>query len=136
MTWSAPRLRTSSRFRVLHTPVTSAPIALAICTANVPTPPEAPLTRTLCPASSLAWSRSAWRAVIPAMGTAAACSKLRAAGFVTRLVSAVAAYSAKAPWHHPKTSSPAWNCVTAAPTASTTPATSEPRMPARGFGTP
>ena len=31
-----------STFRVLHTPVTSAPNDLAICTANVPTPPDAP----------------------------------------------------------------------------------------------
>jgi hypothetical protein len=39
-----------STFLVLHTPVTSAPSALAICTAKVPMPPEAPLIRTLCPA--------------------------------------------------------------------------------------
>jgi len=31
-----------SNFRVLHTAVTSASNALAICTANVPTPPDAP----------------------------------------------------------------------------------------------
>ena len=31
-------------------PVTSAPNALAICTAKVPTPPEAPLINTFCPA--------------------------------------------------------------------------------------
>ena len=37
---------------VLHTPVTSAPYALAICTANVPTPPEVPMTRTCWPACS------------------------------------------------------------------------------------
>src|SRR3954454_14519733 len=34
MTWSAPMARTRSTFAVLHTPVTSAPNALAICTAN------------------------------------------------------------------------------------------------------
>jgi hypothetical protein len=38
-----------SRFLVLHTPVTAAPYALAICTAKVPTPPEAPLIRTFLP---------------------------------------------------------------------------------------
>ena len=38
--------RTISRFLVLHTAVTSAPNALAICTANVPTPPDAPLIKT------------------------------------------------------------------------------------------
>src|SRR6266581_3089145 len=47
MRWSAPIDRTRSTFLVLHTPVTSAPNALAICTANVPTPPAAqdPLAR-------------------------------------------------------------------------------------------
>ena len=49
MTWSAPMDRTRSTFSVLHTPVTSAPNALAICTANAPTPPDAPMTSTLCP---------------------------------------------------------------------------------------
>src|SRR5712691_2459280 len=46
MTWSAPSDRTSSTLRVPHTPVTSAPSNLAIWTAMVPTPPEAPLIRT------------------------------------------------------------------------------------------
>ena len=34
---------------MLHTPVTSAPNALAICTAKVPTPPDAPMTSTRWP---------------------------------------------------------------------------------------
>ena len=38
--------RIISAFFVLQTPVTSAPNALAICTANVPTPPEAPWINT------------------------------------------------------------------------------------------
>ena len=38
--------RTRSTFVVLQTPVTTAPKALASCTANVPTPPAAPLMRT------------------------------------------------------------------------------------------
>ena len=41
-------------FRVLHTPVTSAPNALAIWTANVPTPPDAPLMSTFWPGLHLA----------------------------------------------------------------------------------
>jgi hypothetical protein len=41
--------RTMSTFLVLHTPVTSAPNALAICTANVLTPPDPPLIKTFCP---------------------------------------------------------------------------------------
>jgi len=36
-------------FLVLHTPVTRAPNDLAICTANIPTPPDAPLINTSCP---------------------------------------------------------------------------------------
>ena len=36
-------------FLPLHTPVTSAPRTFAICTTKVPTPPDAPLTRTFWP---------------------------------------------------------------------------------------
>ena len=53
MAWSAPIDRTRSVFVVLHTPVTSAPNALAICTANVPTPPAAPMINTFCPGFTL-----------------------------------------------------------------------------------
>ena len=65
MTWSAPIDRTRSTFVVLHTPVTCAPKALAICTANVPTPPDAPTISTCCPGRTRPASRSAWRAVSP-----------------------------------------------------------------------
>ena len=51
MTCAAPKVRTSSTLRVLDTPVTSAPNALAIWTANVPTPPDAPVISTACPGS-------------------------------------------------------------------------------------
>src|SRR6266511_2730038 len=47
MTASAPIDRTRSAFLVLHTPVTWAPSALAIWTANVPTPPDAPVDEDL-----------------------------------------------------------------------------------------
>src|SRR3954454_19312316 len=50
MTSSAPSDRTRSSFCVLDTPVTFAPRAFAICTAKVPTPPDAPTTRTCWPA--------------------------------------------------------------------------------------
>ena len=49
MTASAPIDWTRPVFLVLHTPVTCAPSALAIWTANEPTPPDAPLIRTRCP---------------------------------------------------------------------------------------
>src|SRR5213078_3522890 len=75
MTCAAPIERTSSMLRVLHTPVTSAPSAAAIWTAYVPTPPAAPLTSTRCPARTAPTSRIPRRAVAPAIGTAAACSK-------------------------------------------------------------
>ena len=39
--------RTMSTFLVLHTPVTSAPNDLAICTANVPIAPDAPLIKAV-----------------------------------------------------------------------------------------
>src|SRR3982750_1402976 len=64
---------TRSVFEALATPVTSAPKLLAICTANVPTPPDAPRTSTLCPGRTRPWSRTAFRAVVAETGTAAAC---------------------------------------------------------------
>ncbi len=50
---SAPIDRAVSTFLVLHTAVTPAPNDLAVWTANVPTPPDAPSTRTLWPG----WTR-------------------------------------------------------------------------------
>ena len=94
MTWSAPRDRTMSRFFVLVTAATSVPNDLAICTANVPTPPPAPLTNTFCPGLMCPWSRRACNAVNPAIGTAADSSKERFAGFRAILFSRAAAYSA------------------------------------------
>src|SRR4030065_379787 len=63
-----------STFLVLHTPVTSAPSAFAICTANVPTPPDAPLIRTFCTGRTCPLSRRPWRAVTAGPGAAAAPS--------------------------------------------------------------
>ena len=60
--------RTNSVFRALQTPVTSAPSAAAIWTANVPTPPAAPFTRTRCPGWTLPRSRIACSAVTAAIG--------------------------------------------------------------------
>src|SRR3954454_3719896 len=80
MTWSAPSERTRSTLLVLHTPVTSAPSALAICTANVPTPPEAPTISTLCPGCTRPRSRRPCRAVTAEMEAAVACSKVRVNG--------------------------------------------------------
>jgi hypothetical protein len=68
--------------------VTTAPNALATCTAYDPTPPAAPMTSTFCPGWTLPASRTAIRAVPPEVGTAAACSKLRFAGVTKPLVGA------------------------------------------------
>ena len=59
-------------------------------------------------------------------GTAAACSKLRFAGIGASLSGCAGAYSANAALLVPYTASPGWRSVTFAPTASTTPASSEP----------
>src|SRR5271170_7019947 len=109
MTRSAPMDRTRSAFLVLHTPVTSAPNDLAICTANVPTPPAAPLIRTFRPGRILPLSRRPCKAVSAAIGAQAACSNVTLSGFtasadfMTLADPQVHAYSAKAPRHVPKT---------------------------------
>ena len=122
---------------MLHTPVTSAPSAFAICTANVPTPPAAPTISTFCPGRTFALSRSAWRAVTPEIGTAAASSNERLSGLGTSFSGRVSANSAKEPASAtPITSSPGRNAVTAAPTAATVPATSQPRTWTLGLRNP
>ena len=131
-TSSAPRARTRSTLSVLVTAVTVAPSARAICTANDPTPPPAPLTSTRCPGRTRPRSRSPWSAVMPATPTEPACSNVTLAGLATRPCSATATRSANEPIVIPKTSSPGRKRVTAAPTASTTPATSDPSRGSRG----
>ncbi|MGZ4665668.1 MAG: hypothetical protein ACXV5Q_11660, partial [Frankiaceae bacterium] len=72
--------------------MTSAPSAVAIWTANVPTPPAAPLTSTRCPGRTAPTSRIPRSAVAPAIGTAAACSNVRLTGLGTSLSASVQAY--------------------------------------------
>src|SRR5207237_8067624 len=104
--------------RAAHTPVTDAPNAFAICTAREPTPPAAPITSTVCPGRTFPSSRTARRAVVPELGTAAACSKVRFAGFGTSLSGWVSASSAnEPPSAEPITSLPGWKPVTFAPIA-------------------
>src|SRR5437667_120891 len=135
MSSSAPSDRTKSIFAVLDTPVTFRPTVFARCTANEPTPPDAPTIRTSCP-DWMSPLRSPWRAVPPEIGTAAACSNVRFAGFRASLASGADAYSAKEPSAVPNTSSPGWNRVTFFPIASTTPATSRPRNGTLGLRSP
>src|SRR5688572_9837288 len=110
MTWSAPIERIRSKLPVLQTAVTSAPNDLAICTANVPTPPDAPLINTFCPALICPLSRSPCSAVVEAIGTAAACSNVILVGFNTSASALAHTYSAKPPQpdtdKSPNTSSP------------------------------
>src|SRR5918996_617298 len=143
MTRSAPRDRTKSTFRVLHTPVTSAPRALAICTASVPTPPDAPLMRTVVPGLTWPTSRMAIMAVRPDMTDAAASLNESVAGFSMSRDAGATVNSANVPWGavavshtDPNTSSPGWRSVTFLPTASTTPATSVPRTGVEGCRSP
>ena len=117
-----------SSFAVLHTPVTSASNALAICTAKVPTPPDAPTISTLCPAWTRPWSRTACRAVSPEIGTAAACSKDRFAGLGASLSVPTAAYSANEPAPMPNTASPGLKPPTSVPIASIAPGEAPPRV--------
>src|SRR5919205_506010 len=95
MTWSAPIDRTRSTFVVPATPVTSAPSAWASCTANVPTPPDAPMISTCWPARARL-VRNACSAVSPDTGTVATCSKDSSVGLSTSLSVLAAAWSAEA----------------------------------------
>src|ERR1019366_2195824 len=70
------------------------------------------------------------------MGRAVACSKEMLDGFNASPYSDADAYSANAPRHQPNTSSPGRNRVTPAPTASTCPATSVPRIGFFGLRNP
>ena len=58
------------------------PKDLAICTAKVPTPPDAPFTSTFIPGRIFPASRMACRAEMAAIGREAACSKVIVAGFL------------------------------------------------------
>ena len=82
-------------------------------------------------------SDTACRAVTPEIGTAAACSKVHAAGLATSRSTPATARSAKAPVGAvPSTSSPATSSVTPSPTAATTPASSRPSTGCFGRRTP
>src|ERR1039457_7086314 len=84
--------RTRSKFLVLQTPVTSVPKDLAICTAKVPTPPDAPLIRTFCPGLICPLLRRPCRAVVAAKGTAAASPNDKLTGFKANAFSGAQTY--------------------------------------------
>ena len=129
MTWSAPRARTRSTFAVLHTPVTSAPNAFAICTAKLPTPPDAPMISTFSPGLDAPVVADGLQRGEPGDGDGGRLLE----GEVRRLRRRAcrlgrAAYSAKVPSPMPNTSSPGAKPVTSAPTASTVPARLRPGL--------
>ena len=82
---------------MLLTPVTCAPRAFAIWTANGPTFPDAPLTSTRVPGPMPSPPRRPWRARIAAWGMVAATSNGTPAGLAAQARSGAHAYSAKAP---------------------------------------
>jgi hypothetical protein len=101
----------------------------------VPTPPDAPITRTLSPGLMPALRRKC-REVDAPKGSEAASSNDRLAGFrASRPSSGIARYWA---WHpiappgKPNTSSPTRNRVTSFPTDSIVPAISDPMIGWRG----
>ena len=91
---------------MLHTPVTSAPKALAICTAKVPDAAGRAVDQHLLPGLNLAVIAQELQGVEADTPTAAACSNVRLAGFGRKWSAGPTAYSANAPAHQPKTSSP------------------------------
>ncbi len=82
--------------RVDAVPMTRAPRARAICTANCPTPPAAACTSTVCPSRTPARSID-WYAVSPASGTAAASSNVSEAGLRAMVRTGAATSSANVP---------------------------------------
>ncbi len=123
--------RTMSVPAVLQTPVTCVPKALASWTAKLPTPPDAPMTRTRWPGPHASGVPQGLQGGTPGTGYRSHRREVQA-GRLRRERSCLAhAYSAKAPSQVPYTSSPGRKRLTSGPTASTTPAASMPRT--RGF---
>jgi hypothetical protein len=71
-----------STFVVLHKSVTLAPNDLAICTANMPTPPAARYLRRFGPGWIRRLSRGPSNAVSAGTGAEAACSKVTLCGLM------------------------------------------------------
>ena len=114
---------------------TRTPAATPSCTAAVPTPPDAPFTRSVSPSASPALVKRASWAVMNASGTAAASRSVRSSGIRATCRSCTATMSASPPPPtSPNTRSPARHVVTASPQAMTVPATSSPRNVGRRAG--
>ena len=94
------------------------------------------MTSTRSPVRTRPASRTAWSAVSPETGRAAASSNERPAGLRTTRLSGTTASSAKEPSAVPMTSSPTATALTCAPTSTTVPATSRPGTGCLGRRTP
>ena len=127
---------TRSRLAALQTPVTSAPKCRASWIAAPPTVPDAPTTRTFSPRRIIPLVLRKCSAVEPPNDRAAASSSERLAGFGT--IAPLAGIALNSAWHPmpmpelATTESPALNFVTFLPTATMSPANSEPRIRCRG----
>ena len=114
---------------------TVAPRCFASWIAKLPIPPEPAGINTFCPARSFARSVSACQEVRLTIGSDAACTKSRVAGFNAARFSGTRTNSASEPVPLSKilanTSSPALKRVTRRPVATTTPDTSLPNVAGR-----
>src|SRR5215813_2147424 len=92
---------------------------------------------TVCPAVTLAYSKSICQAVTVTTGAEAALMKFKVLGFCAIILAKGSAYSAYAPLNcsfvAPYTSSPTLNPETSDPIASTIPDSSEPRIIGKGW---
>ncbi|MNC01084.1 hypothetical protein D3C75_484260 [compost metagenome] len=138
MTTSAPSAFTHATLAVLVVVATKAPRCLASWMATVPTPPEPAWMKTFCPGFSCAVSTSVCHAVSATSGSEAASTMLRLRGLGATEPALTAMNSANVPMRSSSgrayTSSPGLNWETPAPTRSTVPARSLPRISGRRYG--
>ena len=130
--------RARSSLLVLHTAVMCAPKALAIQTAKVPTPPAAPMTSTRWPGCRPATSRERLERCEAGHRRGRRLLEGESRRLRNQLVGPerLPASSANEPSATPRTSSPGATPCTVRPTASTVPATSQPRMGTLGRRSP
>jgi hypothetical protein len=92
-----PRSRASCAAVPRQLPPTEAPRARAICAADRPTPPRQPWMKTARPACTWPVVTMAWKAVSPTVGSAAASSQERFAGFFTTAFSSATTRTSPGP---------------------------------------
>jgi hypothetical protein len=113
--------------------ITRAPSAAPSCTAASPTPPPAPVTKSVSPLRSAPRSTRPWYVVPYVSGNAAASSNDMPSGILKTDASAVLTSSANPPTlQRAITRSPGSTLVTRSPTSSTVPATSAPGLNGNG----